>query len=100
MKRIAPNFGKLKTLTNVSDIINKIRKERKDFATESRYRVVNCSRGVKIVTEKNDNYDIVDLQKKDLQKKEEEQENEQYTYDLYTPAKEDFDISMLDNLVR
>lgn len=52
------------------------------------------------MTEKNDNYDIVDLQKKDLQKKEEEQENEQYTYDLYTPAKEDFDISMLDNLVR
>ncbi|XP_045458582.1 probable RNA polymerase II nuclear localization protein SLC7A6OS [Melitaea cinxia] len=99
VKRLAPNSFKLKTFTNVNDIISKMRKERKDFATESRYKVVNCSRGVKIVTEKNDNYDIVDLQMTDLQKKEEEQENEQYIYDLYTSAKEDFDISMLDNLV-
>lgn len=39
-------------------------------------------------------YDLVDLQVKEDSKKDAE-----YIYDLYTPAKEDFDISMLDDLV-
>ncbi|XP_047544852.1 probable RNA polymerase II nuclear localization protein SLC7A6OS [Vanessa atalanta] len=92
VKNIVPNNITFKTSSNVSDIIKKIRKERKDVAAENRYEVVNCSRGLKDETD-DDNYDLVDLQKKDVQ------ENEKYMYDLYTPAKEDFDISMLDNLV-
>ncbi|CAH0726310.1 unnamed protein product, partial [Brenthis ino] len=90
VKSIVPDKIKLKTSTNVNDIIQKIRKERKDFATESRYEIVNCRRGIKDVE---DDFDLVDLQKKD------EKVNEKYIYDLYTAAKEDFDISMLDNLV-
>ncbi|CAH2105033.1 unnamed protein product [Euphydryas editha] len=92
VKNIVPSNFKLKTSTNVSDIIKKIRKERKDFATESRYEIVNCSRDVKVESDE-DNYDLVDLQKKN------DRENEKYTYDLYTAAKEDFDVSMLDNIV-
>ncbi|OWR52486.1 putative RNA polymerase 2 nuclear localization protein SLC7A6OS [Danaus plexippus plexippus] len=69
----------------------KIRKERKDVANESRYEIVNCSRGLAQCN--SDNYDLVDLEKKDGK------EDAQYTYDLYTPVKEDFDIAMLDNLV-
>lgn len=91
VKSIVPDKIKLKNSTSVNDIIQKIRKERKDFATESRYEIVNCRRGLKDIQ---DDFDLVDLQKKD------EKENEKYIYDLYTAAKEDFDISMLDNLVR
>ncbi|XP_023941011.1 probable RNA polymerase II nuclear localization protein SLC7A6OS [Bicyclus anynana] len=80
----------LKQVTNVNDIIQKIRKERKQFSTENRYEIVNCSRGLKDESD----FDLVDLQKK-----EDETKDVEYIYDLYTPAKEDFDISMLDHLV-
>lgn len=86
---------KLKSSHNVNDIIQKIRKERKEASTENRYEIVNCSRGLKD-TEHNDNvFDLVDLKKA-----EDEEANVQYAYDLYTSAKQDFDVSMLDNLVR
>ncbi|XP_039764596.1 probable RNA polymerase II nuclear localization protein SLC7A6OS [Pararge aegeria] len=90
VKIIAPNNTTLKQVTNVNDIIQKIRKERKQYSTESRYEIVNCSRGLREETD----FDLVDLQKK-----EDEIKDVEYIYDLYTPAKEDFDISMLDNLV-
>lgn len=92
VKNIVPNNIKLKHSTDVSDIIQNIRKERKNFATENRYEIVNCSRGLKGDSVQDD-FDLVDLQRKD------EKPNERYIYDLYTSAKEDFDISMLDNLV-
>ncbi|XP_061377162.1 probable RNA polymerase II nuclear localization protein SLC7A6OS [Danaus plexippus] len=91
VKNIVPQSIPLKRSTSVSNIIQKIRKERKDVANESRYEIVNCSRGLAQCN--SDNYDLVDLEKKDGK------EDAQYTYDLYTPVKEDFDIAMLDNLV-
>ncbi|XP_045764206.1 probable RNA polymerase II nuclear localization protein SLC7A6OS [Maniola jurtina] len=91
VKNIAPLANITpKQVTNVNDIIQKMRKQRKEFSTESRYEIVNLSRGLK---EESD-FDLVDLQKK-----EDEKTDVEYIYDLYTPAKEDFDISMLDNLV-
>ncbi|KAI8427452.1 hypothetical protein MSG28_001988 [Choristoneura fumiferana] len=82
---------KLKSTPNVNDIIDKIRKERKKATVESRYEVVNCHRG--LTDTDADQFDLVDLAQRD------QKDNEQYAYDLYTAAKQDFDISMLDNLV-
>lgn len=36
----------------------------------------------------------------DLQRKDDEAENVQYAYDLYMAATQDFDVTMLDQLVR
>ncbi|CAG9784671.1 unnamed protein product [Diatraea saccharalis] len=96
VKKIVPkNEFQLKTTHNVNDIINKIRKERKEAAQENRYEVINCSRGLKDGTDDNDIYDLVDLQRtSDVEK------DVKYAYDLYVAAKQqDFDVSMLDNLV-
>ncbi|XP_061708192.1 probable RNA polymerase II nuclear localization protein SLC7A6OS [Cydia pomonella] len=91
VKDIVPKTDvKLKSTHNVSDIIDKLRKERKVVSSENRYEVVNCHRGLKQASDK---FDLVDLARKD------QNEDEQYAYDLYTAAKQDFDISMLDNLV-
>lgn len=97
VKNVVPKTDfKLKSTNNVNDIIDKMRKERKEASTENRYEIVNCSRGLKDESEKeNDAFDLVDLQRKD-----DEEQNVQYAYDLYTAAKQDFDVSMLDNLVR
>ncbi|XP_053607681.1 probable RNA polymerase II nuclear localization protein SLC7A6OS [Plodia interpunctella] len=85
--------AKLKPSHSISDIIEKIRQEKKDISTQSRYEVVNCNRGLQDSDAK-EQYDLVDLQKN------EDVEGEvQYAYDLYTAAKQDFDVSMLDNLV-
>ncbi|XP_047987593.1 probable RNA polymerase II nuclear localization protein SLC7A6OS [Leguminivora glycinivorella] len=91
VKDIVPKTdAKLKSTHNVTDIIDKLRKERKVASSGNRYEVVNCHRGLK---EASDEFDLVDLERKD------QKEDEQYAYDLYTAAKQDFDISMLDNLV-
>ncbi|XP_063529972.1 probable RNA polymerase II nuclear localization protein SLC7A6OS [Cydia strobilella] len=91
VKDIVPKTDvKLKSTHNVSEIIDKLRKERKAVSSENRYEVVNCHRGLK---EASDEFDLVDLERKG------QKEDEQYAYDLYTAAKQDFDISMLDNLV-
>ncbi|XP_049871763.1 probable RNA polymerase II nuclear localization protein SLC7A6OS [Pectinophora gossypiella] len=99
VKNIAPtkSNANLKPVRNVDDIIQKIRKERKETSTENRYEVVNCSRGLKENNDKdsNDIFDLVDLR----QKSEVEEADVQYAYDLYTTAMKDFDISMIDNLV-
>ncbi|XP_052757929.1 probable RNA polymerase II nuclear localization protein SLC7A6OS [Galleria mellonella] len=97
VKDITPKSDvKLKPTHDVSEIIDKIRKERKDVSSQSRYEVVNCSRGLK----ENNNvdsdqlYHLVDLEKADTK------ENDvKYAYDLYIAAKQDFDVSMLDNIV-
>lgn len=97
MKSLVPKIGvKLKSATNVNDIIQKIRQEKKESASDNRYEIVNCSRGIKENnnTEDDDLFDLVDLQLTNGGSGD-----VKYTYDLYTPAKEDFDISMLDNLV-
>ncbi|XP_011556176.3 probable RNA polymerase II nuclear localization protein SLC7A6OS [Plutella xylostella] len=86
---------KLKTPRNVDDIIQKIRQERKEVSSESRYEVVNCSRGLKEDEADKGHYDLVDLQPREST----EEEQCQYAYDLYTAAKKDFDISMLEDLV-
>lgn len=86
---------KLKTPRNVDDIIQKIRQERKEVSSESRYEVVNCSRGLKEDEADKGHYDLVDLQPREST----EEEQCQYAYDLYTSAKKDFDISMLEDLV-
>ncbi|XP_013200481.1 probable RNA polymerase II nuclear localization protein SLC7A6OS [Amyelois transitella] len=82
---------KLKRSHSISDIIEKIRQEKKDSSSQSRYEVVNCNRGLKDAEKQ---YDLVDLQKN-----EDIEGDVQYAYDLYTAAKPDFDVSMLDNLV-
>ncbi|CAK1549609.1 unnamed protein product [Leptosia nina] len=87
--QIVPKDIKLKPKTDVDDIIKKIRQERKEVSSENRYEVVNCCRGLK-----DDAVNLIDLKQLG-----EESDNVKYTYDLYTAIKEDFDISMLDNLV-
>ncbi|XP_028173875.1 probable RNA polymerase II nuclear localization protein SLC7A6OS [Ostrinia nubilalis] len=97
VKQVVPKSElKLKSSHNVNDIIEKIRKDRKEASTENRYEVVNCSRGLKDDSNKEteDLFDLVDLERKD-----EVQMGVQYAYDLYKAAKQDFDVSMLDNLV-
>lgn len=81
---------KLKPKTDVNEIIKKIRHERKEISSENRYEVVKCSRGLK-----EDAINLVDLHQPNLHC-----DDVKYTYDLYIPLKADFDISMLDNLVR
>ncbi|XP_038210123.1 probable RNA polymerase II nuclear localization protein SLC7A6OS [Zerene cesonia] len=91
LKTIVPKTEiKLKPKTDVDDIIKKIRQERKDTATENRYAIVNFNRGVK----DDDDINLVDLEATGL-----DGDGAKFTYDLYTAIKEDFDISMLDNLV-
>ncbi|XP_013147095.1 PREDICTED: probable RNA polymerase II nuclear localization protein SLC7A6OS isoform X2 [Papilio polytes] len=85
---------KQKPISNVADIIQKIRKERKDVSTENRYEVVNCHRGLKEDVSGEDLFHLVDLARAGEKEKE-----VGFTYDLYTSAKPDFDVSMLDNLV-
>ncbi|XP_045534656.1 probable RNA polymerase II nuclear localization protein SLC7A6OS [Papilio machaon] len=86
---------KQKSISNVTDIIQKMRKERKDVSTENRYEVVNCRRGLKEDTgSTEDLFDLVDLARAG-----EKEKDTGYIYDLYTSAKPDFDVSMLDNLV-
>ncbi|KPJ13228.1 putative RNA polymerase II nuclear localization protein SLC7A6OS [Papilio machaon] len=53
---------KQKSISNVTDIIQKMRKERKDVSTENRYEVVNCRRGLKEDSgSTEDLFDLVDL---------------------------------------
>ncbi|CAH0404596.1 unnamed protein product [Chilo suppressalis] len=99
VKNLVPKTeSQVKTKHNVNDIIQKIRKERKQAAQENRYEVVNCSRGLKDSNDDDSNENVYDLV--DLQKSSDEQQDVQYAYDLYVAAKqEEFDVSMLDNLV-
>ncbi|KAI5633005.1 hypothetical protein NE865_14303 [Phthorimaea operculella] len=99
VKNIVPKSNtSIKATSNVSKIIQKIRKERKETSTEHRYEVVNCSRGLNNKGDE-DIFDLIDLK----QKTEAEAADVQYAYDLYTSytaaAAKDFDISMIDNLV-
>lgn len=74
-----------------------MRKERKETSLENRYEFVNCSRGLNTDDESNDDiFNLVDLR----QKSTSEEDDVKYAYDLYTAAKQDFDITMIDHLVR
>lgn len=90
------NDKNLKAVSNVEDIIKRLRKEHQETSNRHRYEVINCSRGLKDTNEKSE--DIFDLI--DLQKSEELEKDDQYTYDFYIPLKQNFDVSMLDNVVR
>lgn len=97
VKQISRNDErKLKASPNVEDIIDKLRKEHQDVSTRQRYEVVNCSRGLKESNDE-DSEDIFNLV--DLQKTNEIEKDVQYAYDLYMSVKQDFDVSMLDNLI-
>lgn len=97
VKELLPKTDiKLQTIPNVDSIIQKIRNERKELATESRYEIVNCFRGIK--DEDNEQSDDV-LNLIDLQKTKDTDGDVQYAYDVYTSWKQDFDISMIDNFV-
>ncbi|CAB3231477.1 unnamed protein product [Arctia plantaginis] len=97
VKELLPKTDiKLQTIPNVDSIIKKIRKERKDVSTESRYEIVNCYRGIK--DEDDDESDDI-LNLIDLQKTRDKDGDVQYAYDVYTSWKQDFDISMIDNFV-
>lgn len=98
VKNLLPNIDiKQQTVPNVDSIIDKLRKERKEVATKSRYEIVNCSRGLKDSETDADGEDILNLI--DLQKTEDKDDNLMYAYDVYTSVKQEFDISMIDNLV-
>ena len=88
---------KQQSLPNVDTIIEKLRKERKEVASKSRYEIVNCSRGLKDAENDGDNEDVLNLI--DLQKTEDKGGDVQYAYDLYTSLKQEFDINMIDNFV-
>ncbi|KAJ8729693.1 hypothetical protein PYW08_001274 [Mythimna loreyi] len=88
---------KQQSLPNVDTIIEKLRKERKDVASKSRYEIVNCSRGLKDEENDEGNEDVLNLI--DLQKTDDKDGSVQYAYDLYTSLKQEFDISMIDNFV-
>lgn len=80
----------------IEDIVKKLRNERKEAVAECRYEIVNCSRGLKDQnTDQEDAYDLVDLETKTLS----ESQAAQYTYDLYTAARQNFDVFDEDNLV-
>ncbi|CAG5048323.1 unnamed protein product [Parnassius apollo] len=97
VKNVVPKEElKHKSIPNVTDIIQKIRKERKDVSTENRYEVIKCCRGLK-EDSSDGNEDIFDLV--DLAKSSDKEKDVGYAYDVYTSAKPDFDVSMLDNLV-
>lgn len=94
-KTITHSSIKLKQTSDVNNILSKIRQERKDVSLENRYEITNCSRGLKEVDSESDNiFDLVDLIKK-----EDNHENAKYIFDIYTSATEDFDVTMLDDLV-
>ncbi|CAH0603482.1 unnamed protein product [Chrysodeixis includens] len=93
VKDILPKTDIKHQRINAADIIKKMRKERKDITTENRYRLLNCSRGVKDSNEDSNVYNLIDFQKTD-----ENEDDVTYAYDLYTSYK-DFDISMVDNIV-
>ncbi|XP_041978009.1 probable RNA polymerase II nuclear localization protein SLC7A6OS [Aricia agestis] len=95
LKDIVPSTIKKPGTSNVTEIISKIRKEKRQKSAENRYKIVTCSRGLK--EENADAENIFDLV--DLERKYDDDVDEKYIYDLYTSAKEDFDISMLDDLV-
>lgn len=98
VKNLLPKIDiKQQTIPNVDSIIDKLRKERKEVATKSRYEIVNCSRGLKDSETDADGEDILNLI--DLQKTEDKDDNLMYAYDVYTSVKQEFDISMIDNLV-
>ncbi|PZC74379.1 hypothetical protein B5X24_HaOG207900 [Helicoverpa armigera] len=98
VKNLLPKIDiKQQTVPNVDSIIDKLRKERKEVATKSRYEIVNCSRGLKNSENDADGEDILNLI--DLQKTEDKDDNLMYAYDVYTSVKQEFDISMIDNLV-
>nr|XP_021195125.2 probable RNA polymerase II nuclear localization protein SLC7A6OS [Helicoverpa armigera] len=98
VKNLLPKIDiKQQTVPNVDSIIDKLRKERKEVATKSRYEIVNCSRGLKDSETDADGEDILNLI--DLQKTEDKDDNLMYAYDVYTSVKQEFDISMIDNLV-
>ncbi|XP_035446630.2 probable RNA polymerase II nuclear localization protein SLC7A6OS [Spodoptera frugiperda] len=98
VKNLLPKTDiKQQTLPNVDTIIEKLRKERKEVTTKSRYEIVNCSRGLKDEDNDGENTDVLNLI--DLQKTDDKDGNVQYAYDLYTSLKQEFDISMIDNFV-
>lgn len=91
MKSIVPRCDvKQQAEVNIKDIVDKLRKEHKEVSTKGRYEVVNYSRGLK-----DDIFNLVDLQNS-----EDTDESVQYAYDLYTAAKQDFDVSTVDNFIR
>ncbi|XP_026328816.1 probable RNA polymerase II nuclear localization protein SLC7A6OS [Hyposmocoma kahamanoa] len=95
VKDIVPKYN-IKTTNNANDIIEKMRKERKETSMENRYEFVNCSRGLNSNDESTeDTFNLVDFRQKTVS----EEDNVKYAYDLYTAAKQDFDISMIDHLV-
>lgn len=97
VKNLLPKTDiKLQTVPNVENIIEKMRKEQKEVTTKSRYEIVNCCRGLKDMnSEEND--DVLNLI--DMVKTNDTNDDMKYAYDLYTSWKQDFDISMIDNLV-
>ncbi|KOB73112.1 Uncharacterized protein OBRU01_11266 [Operophtera brumata] len=76
VKKIVPKLDlKQQSTSKVKDLIQKLRNERKDHSIESRYEVVNCSRGLKDI--ETEEFDLVDLERKD-----DAEGDAQYAYDL------------------
>lgn len=99
MKSVIPKTElKMKPEHKVEDIVQKLRADRKEVATESRYEIVNLSRGL---TDKDnelqDAFDLVDLE---AIAKAVEKDDSKYIFDVYMAAKQDFDVFEEDNLVR
>lgn len=96
IKNVLPKIDIKQQKINAAEIIKKMRAERKEVTTENRYKLLNCSRGVKEDSNDDSNvYNFIDLQKTD-----DKEGDVIYAYDLYTSYKKEFDVSMIDNIVR
>lgn len=77
VKNLVPKENpKLRTEINVKDIVEKLRKERKDASDANRYKIVKRSRGLENADE---NFDFIDLELKE----EQEGIDAKYAYDFY-----------------
>lgn len=95
VKNVLPKIDIKQQKINAAEIIKKMRAERKEVTTENRYKLLNCSRGVKEDSNEDSNvYNFIDLQKTD-----DKEGDVIYAYDLYTSYKKEFDVTMIDNIV-
>lgn len=84
-----------KTTTKTStEILEKVRQKHKSKISENRLEIINCNRGLQA---DDSFYDLLDVESK---VKTPDSDDVMYAYDIYLAQTKDFDVSMLDNIVR
>lgn len=94
----------------IPDLVNRLKEEHKTTVQDKRIKILNYSRGLTLCCKdvpedvdgsSGDKYAVLDLHHS---KEDSEQMNsstsEEYAYDLYLSQQKDFDVTMLDDIVR